>query len=271
MLRRNLVLGSAASFALVGAMVCAASGYAQSLPRYPTPAEQAQTDALNAQQASEPGVIVSVNQPDDSTYRSALEQNSTAQAQYDAQVKAYNEKASAYQRQKQDYDSKVADYKARQRDFDVAMSDLYAPPPAVVIHDAPDTAVVVHDRAIDDPAVVIDERDPAVVVHERDPAVIVEDRNPAIVVHVDRLIDFDALRDPDEMITNAPVIDRVGLQVGHFRHITTQDGGRVEAVITLNNNKSIALDHRYLRFDPDHEVVVAELSADELNRMPARF
>jgi len=248
MLKRNLVLGSAASFALVGAMLTAVPGYAQSLPRYPTPSEQAQTDALNAQEAAEPGIIVTVNQPDNSAYDSALELNSAAQAQYDAQVKAYNDKARAYRQQKQDYDSKVADYQARQRDFDVATTELYAPPPAVVIHDTPDTAVVVH------------EHDPVVVEHD-----------PAVVVHVDRLIDLAALRDPDEMITNAPVIDRAGFRVGHFRHMTTQDGGRPEAVITLDNNKSIALDDRLLRFDPDNEVVVADLTMDQMNRMPARF
>src|SRR5205807_9847358 len=50
MSQRNLVLGSVASLALAGTMIAAGAGYAQSLPRYPTRAEQAQTEALNAEQ-----------------------------------------------------------------------------------------------------------------------------------------------------------------------------------------------------------------------------
>jgi hypothetical protein len=42
-------------------------------------------------------------------------------------------------------------------------------------------------------------------------------------------------------------------------------------VITLHNNKTVAVQEDHLRFDPNHSVVVADLSFDELNRMPARF
>ena len=69
---------------------------------------------------------------------------------------------------------------------------------------------------------------------------------------------------------SAPVEDRAGHRVGHFRHLTFQDG-REEAVITLHNNKTIVLDDEHLRFDPVKDVVVADLSFNELNRLPARF
>jgi len=58
-------------------MLAVAPGYAQSLPRYPTPDEQAQTEALNAQQASVPAtttVIVAAN-PTDPGYSAAIAQH----------------------------------------------------------------------------------------------------------------------------------------------------------------------------------------------------
>ena len=39
----------------------------------------------------------------------------------------------------------------------------------------------------------------------------------------------------------------------------------------LRNNKSIAIDDDHLRFDADRDTVVADMTFDELNRMPARF
>jgi hypothetical protein len=53
--------------------------------------------------------------------------------------------------------------------------------------------------------------------------------------------------------------------------MTYQDGGREKAVITLNNNKSVAVADDHLRLDPDRDTVVADLTYDELNSMPARF
>jgi hypothetical protein len=67
-----------------------------------------------------------------------------------------------------------------------------------------------------------------------------------------------------------PVADRGGVVVGHFSHMTYQDEGREKAVITLNNNKSIAVTGDHLRLDPDRDTVLADLTYDELNSMPAR-
>ena len=39
----------------------------------------------------------------------------------------------------------------------------------------------------------------------------------------------------------------------------------------LKRRKSIAVNEDHLRFKPHDAVVVADLSSDELNRMPARF
>jgi hypothetical protein len=86
----------------------------------------------------------------------------------------------------------------------------------------------------------------------------------------DRLVNFDELRDPDRELAGVPVEDRLGHLAGHFRHLT-YEGGPEEALIMLRNNKSVVLDDEHLRFDPVNDVVVADLSFDELNSMPARF
>jgi hypothetical protein len=102
------------------------------------------------------------------------------------------------------------------------------------------------------------------------PATAVVVAPPATVVLHDRLIDFDDVRDPDRELAGAPVEDLGGYLVGHFRHMTYQDGTE-EAVITLHNNKTVVVDDEHLRFDPVKNVVVADLSYNELNRLPARF
>jgi hypothetical protein len=248
MSQRNLVLGSVASLALASALLAVAPGYAQSLPRYPTAAEEAQTDALNAQQASAPAtttVIVAANP--DSGYSAAIAQQSAAQSQYNAQLKDYQDRASAYEKQKQDYQAQVESYKGEHTLYRAQASDY-----AEDEHE--------YDRAAGEaPAAVIvappDERGLA---------------PPATVIVHGRLVDFDDLRDPDSELAGLPIEDRAGYLVGHFRHMTHQDG-REEAVITLHNNKSVVLDDEHLRFDPVKDVVVADLSFNELNSMPARF
>jgi hypothetical protein len=238
----NLILGSLASLALSGGLLAAAPGYAQSLPRYPTPDEQAQTEALNAQQASAPTtttVIVAAN-PTDPGYSAAIAQNSAAQAQYDAQLKDYRDRADA---RLKEYQERTSAYDKQKQDYEALLND-YAddhPAPAVVVTPPADQVVVVPPEGA-----------------------------PATVIVHDRLVNFDELRDPDRELAGAPVEDRTGYLVGHFGHITYQDGPE-EAVITLRNNKTVVLDDEHLRFDPVNDVVVADLSFNELNSMPARF
>lgn len=54
---------------------------------------------------------------------------------------------------------------------------------------------------------------------------------------------------PDRELAGAPVEDPAGHLVGHFRHLTYQDGPE-EAVILLRNNKTVVLDDEHLRFGP---------------------
>lgn len=240
MLQRNLILGSVASLALAGGLLSVVPGYAQSLPRYPTPDEQAQTQALNALQASAATAGIVEANPTDPSYSATIAQNSAAQAQYDAQLKDYRDRAdarlkeyqertSAYDKQRQDYQTLLNDY----AEDHPAPGVLVTPPAAEVVVTPPEGAAA------------------------------------TVIVH-DRLVHFDELRDPDRELAGLPVEDLAGYLVGHFGHMTFQDGPE-EAVIMLRNNKTVVLDDEHLRFDPVNDVVVADLSFNELNSMPARF
>ncbi len=247
MSQRNLVLGSVTSLALAGAMLAVAPGYAQSLPRYPTAEEQAQTDALNAAQASAPAtstVIVAAN-PIDPGYSAAIAQNSAAQAQYDAQLKDYRDRADA---RLKEYQEKTTTYDKQKQDYQ-ALLDTYENEHAAA-------AVVVTPPAAE---VVVGPADRDVVVTA-----------PAGVIVHDRLINFDEVLNPDRELSGAAIEDREGYLVGHFRHMTYEERSQ-GAVITLHNNKTVVVDDGHLRFDPVNDVVVADLSFNELNSMPARF
>jgi hypothetical protein len=121
-------------------------------------------------------------------------------------------------------------------------------------------------------------RNPPVVVEEHhvidSPAVVtVEPREHRLDFpgHDRSLVNFDDIANPDREIGGTAVEDRAGHFVGRFQYLTFQDRGHEKAVITLRNNKSIAIDDDHLRFDSDRDTVIADMSFDELNRMPARF
>ncbi len=220
MTKRNLVLGSAAGFAIAAAL--ASFSYAQSLPRYPAPTEQAQTEALNAQQANQPSTVIASTETITTGVPPAI-------AVYNAQVAQSNAQARAdYQAELKDYQQKRSDYDAQNRAFEDQLSQY-------------------NSQALEPPQ------------HE------------IIIEHASPLVEFRDLRNPDREAAGLPVRDRIGNMVGRFEHLTFQDAGREEAVISLHNNRTIVLDDRHLQLDPDHDTVVADLSYDELNRMPSRF
>ena len=243
MTNRNLVLSGAA---LAGVLLATVPSMAQKLPRESTPAERAATEQLNEQQASQPDVIVGVRTEDRvpadvAAYNAQVAQsNAQSQAQYDAQLKDYQQKKQTYEQQHQNYQQQLGAYQ-----------DQLANPPPVVVEEH---HVVVHDAPV-----VVEERAP-VVVEEH--AVPFPGRN---------LVDLHDLANPDRDIGGLPVADRAGVIVGRFGHMTYQDGGREKAVITLNNNKSVAITGEHLRLDPNRDTVLADLTFDELNSMPARF
>jgi hypothetical protein len=242
MKNRNLALGSVASFAIAGTLIAAPCS-AQSLPRTSTPQEQAQTEILNAQQASEPAYIVSPSAPVERA------SNADAIAAYNASVAAANAEAQArYQTQLKDYREKSEVYQAQRDDYRQDLDAYQNPPPDVVEE---------HHIILDSPAVVTVEPDERAALDFPD-----RDRSLVSLHDIDR---------PDSELAGVPVEDRAGHLVGHFAYVTSQDGGEEKAVITLRNNKKIVLDDDHLRFDTDHDTVVADLTFDELNSMPARF
>ena len=253
MANRNLVLSGAA---LAGVLLATAPSMAQTYPRESTPAERAQTERLNAEQASQPDVVI-VARADDkvpadvAAYNAQVAQaNAQSQAQYDAQLRDYQQKKQTYEQQHQNYQQQLGAYQDR----------LANPPPVVV----EERHVVVHDAPV-----VVEERRAPVVVEERRAPVIVEEH---VVPFPGRnLVELHDLANPDRDIGGLPVADRAGVIVGKFGHMTYQDQGREKAVITLNNNKSIAITGEHLRLDPNRDTVVADLTYDELNSMPARF
>jgi len=235
MKNRNLVLGSVASFAFTGLLLATTPSIAQIQPRESTPAERAATESLNEQQASGPDIIVGVR---------TQEQVPPDVAAYNAQV-AQNNAANEAQ-----YNSQLRDYQAKKNAYD-RQDQAYQ------------QQLDTYKDQLANPPVVIEEHH---VIVDRPAVVTVAPPFPGR-----SLIDLRDVRDPDRQIGGLPVADRGGAVVGHFRHMTNQDGGREKAVITLNNNKTIAVMDDHLRLDPDRDTVVADLTFDELNSMPARF
>jgi len=256
---RTLLLGGAASFAVV--VLSAGPMAAQSFPRTSTPQEHAVTETLNAEQASVPGIIIPPADPvAEANYQSALSSHNATvaqqQSQYDAQLKDYQQKNSQYTEQTKTYQDQSASYKA----------ELANPPSVVIVNDPPPTEVIVQDPPTRE--IIIQDPPPAVVTVAPP---VVEERHVLVYPDMSALVHLDALANPDTEIAGVAVEDRFGNLVGHFRHMTFQDQGIEKGVITLHNNKTVAVQEDHLRFDPNHSVVVADLSFDELNRMPARF
>ena len=71
---------------------------------------------------------------------------------------------------------------------------------------------------------------------------------------------------------NMPVLDSAGLPVGHFRRIETKAPGDLVAVVTLNGSRrTISLLTEHVRFDPDRQTIIADLTAREIDRIPSGF
>ncbi len=258
MMNRYLILGSVASLALA---VAASPAFAQSPPQYPDfslPWESAETQSLNAQQASEPGVTVTTatasvtpdtsadvasndTSSDVAAYNQALAAQQASQSQFSSEQSAYNgqlsdfqAKQSAYQENSQDYQNKLNDYNARMQAY---RASTKAPAVAEVT-----TVPVVQDQWVR--------------IYPRG---------------YRRLIVVETVTNADASLHGAPVMDAMGNVVGNFRHLTMQDGGIPEAVITLNNQKTVAVSDQHLRYDPMANMVIADLTYNQLESMPARF
>ncbi len=266
MAMRKLVLGSAGSLVLAGALVASVPSSAQY-------AEEAETQQLNQQQAAP--ATAAPAPADAAAYDAAQAQYNQAQAKYNTQVQEYNDKTRAYQTQRDAYTAKVNDYQskvqvyndqARRYDNDVVVVETAMPDTVILENTAPNT-VVVNEPA---PAPVIAAAPPApdVVVEVPDDFVarLAFPNPPLTLWRLDRYID------PSRELFNAPVLDAAGLPVGHFRRTEIKDPGVPVAVVTLNNSlRTISIPLEHVRFDPNARVVIADMTASEINSIPSGF
>ena len=355
MLKRNLVLGSVASLAVALAM---GPAFAQSPPQYPDfslPWEKAETMQLNAQQASEPGIIASTTTPstagvvastensdDIVAYNQALANSQSDQSQfnseqskYNSDVSDFNAKQSAYQQSWQDYQNKLSAYNQQMSAASAVVSQQVIPPSTVVsqeiinrpsvrqqvvqeqftrpvIREQTVTRPVIRERTVMQPRTVWEpvkqryvenetvtqrvasnETVTRPVVREQivnHPVVrevierplasetivaantvpVVSDEWVTIYPHHERLVVFNSISNPDVALRGIPVMDRSGNMVGTFSHMTVQHNGMSQALITLKDNKTVAVADQHLRIDPTANIVVADLSYGQMDSMPAQ-
>jgi hypothetical protein len=258
------VLGGVASLALLSALAQTSS--AQSLSQS-SPEEMAQTQTLNDEELVMSGMIDQADMviaANDVSNQSAYSQ---AQMQFNDAAARYHQQLDEYNRELQDYQAKDQMFQQQASNFDAAKSDynadLNAAPPVAIPAAPPDVVV---------------ETPPDVVVETKAPNVVIG--NPQVVQQgatlgspeVTTLVHLRSLADPDNQLAGTPVEDRNGRAIGRFNHMTFVDEGLPKGLIILDrNNKMVAVPEEDLRFDQDHAVVVADLSLDELNRLPGRL
>jgi hypothetical protein len=236
---RTYVLGSIATMAVAGALFAASPSFAQDdLSQDSSPAERAQTDDLNNQQNTQGEADSQAWQ----NYNDARTNYDSQQSQYQQQLHAYQDKNQEYQQKRQDYDANRENYADQAGQYD-DRSDAYQDQSDRFDQNARD-----YDEDTDN------------TDHP-----LYRDRNHDRAWRSAHLIEGR-----DRGLFNAPVEDANGIVVGHFRRIIRQDGGP-EAVITLHNNKTIVVNTGHLRFDPDQDLVLADLDYNELNSREARF
>jgi len=270
MAMRKLVLGSAGSLVLAGALVASVPSSAQYT-------EETATQQLNQQQTA-PGIIAPAP-ADTAAYEAAQAQYNQAQAKYDAQVREYNDKTRAYQTQRDTYTAKVNDYQgkvqvysdqARRYDNNVVVVETATPDAVIVENTAPNTVVVQEPAPTGPDVVVVHDPAPDVVVVNEAPddfvARLVFPNPPVTLWRLDRYID------PSRELFNAPVVDAAGLPVGHFRRTEIKDPGVPVAVVTLNGAlRTISIPLEHVRFDPNARLIIADMTANEINSIPSGF
>ena len=245
------ILGGVAGLALTGALGLGGSALAQSLSQS-SAEEMAQTSMLNAEQdqmaSQAQATIAAAESANQSAYAEAQKQFSDAQARYGQQLDDYNKQLQDYQAQDQAFQQQAGNFEAAKSDYEAMVA-------VPVATSAPADAVV--------------ETNPPIVVAA--PPVVAQESTTVVLPERTTLIHLGSLPNPDADIARAPVEDRTGRVIGRFNHMTYVDEGQAKGLVVLNNNKMVAVPEENLRFDQDHAVVVADLSFEELNRLPGRL
>jgi hypothetical protein len=232
MTTRKLILGSAATLLLSGAMVAAAPVLAQS-----SDPAQAYADA---------------------------------QARYNSELRDYNQKQQDYEQQRSEYSARMDDYQRSlnaplpRRLPDAVATTVDPAPDVVVVDPEPNTTVVINDPPRDR-TIVVRDPDPDVVVVD-------DFRDRLLIRDVPPLMRVEDVTDPNYELFNLPVIDSAGLTVGHFRRIETKDPGDLVAVITLNGSRrTISVLTEHVRFDPGGRTIIADMTGREMDLIPSGF
>jgi len=82
----------------------------------------------------------------------------------------------------------------------------------------------------------------------------------------------DTLANPPQTLANASVESSSGQAIGAVQKVILDAGGKAKTVIVSllgNVNKLVAIAANQLNFDQSRNVVVAQLSADQINALPA--
>jgi len=246
----NLALGGAAIIALAGIISFVPTslltqtssqdnglyGSQKNQPQVSSPAEQAQTRALNLKYGDgttqSPASLngEAPTPPPAAGPQSSLATPPLQMAQNQDSQQQYQQQQQQYQQQQQQYEDKQGQYddQKRQYDHDVRHYDQaqwnYTDYPAL------------YDYRYDD--------------------------SP----HLMRLY---LIAEPSQQLSNAPVEGPSGAWVGKVRNVETGFDGRPSRVeISLNRRVSVWVDPSNLRFDAEHHVVFTRMTRDELWEMP---
>ena len=233
MATRKLVLGGATTLLLSGAVIAAAPVLAQS--------------------SSDPARAYSA-----------------ANARYESELQDYRQRQQAYEQQQADYNAKVTAYE----------NALSEPAPTVVLaqETSPDALVVVDDP--DPDVVVVDpDSDTAIIVQDAPAGTAIAIEEPddfasrLIVGDVPPLVRLEDVANVNDAFFNVPVLDAMGLPAGHFRRIETKGPANdLVAVVTLNNpRRTISMLTEHVRLDPDGRVMIADLTARQMDLIPSGF
>ena len=231
MATRNLVLGSAASLLIAGAILAAAPVMAQS------------GDPAQAY--------------------------SSAKAQYDSALEDYNRKQQAYERQRSDYNDRIYDYQ-RSLDAPPRLPDAAAiddPDPDVVVLDGDRDTTVILDDDLDDRTVIIRDDDPDLVVVDRDDFVErLAIRNVPPLMRLEDVVDVnnELFNAPvlDSQGLQVGHFRRIETKVpGDLVAVITLDGSR----------RTISMLTEHVRADPSRRTIISDLTTREIERIPSGF
>jgi hypothetical protein len=184
-----------------------------------------------------------------------------ANARYQAEVDEYNRKQQTYDDQRRDYNAKLEAYER-------AVGGSSGGPDAVIVVEDQDPDVVIVDRGSNSAVAVDPTPDRVIVARE------VDDFSRRLLMREvpAPLVRLEAIPNVNNDLFNAPVLDAMGLPVGNFRRIEVKAPGDVVAVVTLKNSRrTISLLTEHVRLDPDTGVIIADLTARQIDLIPSGF